>query len=356
MRYFRRYVFALLSSACLGIGTIPVQSLEVEAEQPFECAPAPEPIVSLSIGSRYAQESATKSEISEESNEDVDRALEPVENFINDLSGMANAAYLGETDSQANADCAMVWLDAWAVGEALTELNSLNAKLAVSPRLAGIALAYLQAQPVAMPDSQRDERIRSWMQKHAEDIIAFFDTEAGPLASTNNLRAWAALATAATGRISGDEDTLAWSRVSYKLLVCGAENSGALPAEMERGERALHYQLHAVAPLVVAIALLDPDGEADDELCRSKLEKIAQFTLAAVKDPSVVADLVGKDQVFSGEDDSQLAPYQLAWAEAYLARYPDMPLEDYIQPLRPLGYSKLGGDLTAIYGRVNPVP
>jgi len=356
MKYFRRYVFALLSSAFIGIGTIPVQSQEVEAEQPFECAPAPEPVVSLSIGSRYEKGSATKSEISEESNEDVDRALEPVEDYINDLSRMGNAAYLGETESQANADCAMAWLDAWAGGQALTELDSLNAKLAVSPRLAGIALAYLQAQPVAMPDSQRDERIGSWLQKHAEDVIAFFDTEAGPLASTNNLRAWAALATAAIGRISGDEDTLAWSRASYKLLVCGAEDSGALPTEMERGERALHYQLHAVAPLVVAIALLDPDGEADDELCRSKLEKIVQFTLAAVKDPSVVADLVGKDQVFSGEDDSQLATYQLAWAEAYLARYPDVPLEDYIQPLRPLGYSKLGGDLTAVYGRVNPVP
>lgn len=348
MTFVKHLIYPLMSFALIGVTA--VQGQDVEVEKPFVCAPAPEPVVSLSIGSRYEKNSATRSEISEESNQDVDKALEPVEDFINDLSGMANTAYLGEADAQANADCVMDWLHAWAAGDALTEMNSLNARLAVSPRLAGMALAYLQAQTLATPDAERDEVTTAWFEKQADEVIEFFETEAGPLASTNNLRAWAGLATAAVGSISGDEDTRSWARESYKLLVCGAEDSGALPAEMERGERALHYQLHAVAPLVVAVAILDPDGTADEELCRSKLEQIVEFTLTGVEDPGIVADVVGRAQVFSGEDETELAPYQLAWAEAYLSRYTNAPLEAYIVPLRPLRYSKLGGNLTAIYG------
>jgi poly(beta-D-mannuronate) lyase len=345
---------AVAAALMAAVYAAPIHAQEDEPPKPFACATAPDPVVSLSIGSRYEKDSSTRSEISEESNEDVNKALEPVEDFINDLSAMANAAYLGEADSQKQADCVMEWLGAWAQGDALTELNSLNARLAISPRLAGFALAFLQVRDIATPDQARDETIKAWLKEQADEVIEFFETEAGPLASTNNLRAWAGLATASIGRIAGDQDIEQWARESYKMLVCGSEESGALPAEMERGERALHYQLHAIAPLVLSTALLDPDKTSDEELCSDKLQKIAQFTLDGVKDPKTVADLVGKEQVFSGDDESELASYQLAWAEPYLARYPNQELADYIAPLRPLKYSKLGGNLTAIYAAAPP--
>jgi poly(beta-D-mannuronate) lyase len=351
----KNLVAALMSLSLLTLSVAPpVRAQDVEAEKPFVCEPAPEPVIGLSIGSRYEKDSATRSDISEQSNQDVDEALKPVEDFINDLSKMANVAYVGDPDAQANADCVMDWLHVWAAADGLSELDSLNARLAISPRLAGMALAYLQAKKLATPNQQQDEVTIAWFEKHSKDVVDFFAEEAGPLASTNNLRAWAALATAAIGRISGDEPTLLWARDSYKLLVCGAEDSGALPAEMERGERALHYQLHAIAPLVVAIAIIDPNGEADEELCRVKLEQIVEFTVSSVEHPEKIADLVGKDQVFSGEDDTKPAAYQFAWAEAYLARYENPALEALISPMRPLRYSKLGGDLTEIYGMSKP--
>lgn len=349
----RTFITSAATSAALIAMTLvsPVASQESEPQEPFACAPAPEPIVSLSIGSRYKRNSETRSEISEESNEEVNEALKPVEDFINDLSAMANNAYLNEADAKAEADCVMTWLHAWAQGNALTELDSLNARLAVAPRLSGFALAFLQTRDIATPDPTRDATTIAWLQQHADRVVEFFETEAGPLASRNNLRAWAGLATAAIGKITGNPETIQWARESYKLLVCGAEESGALPAEMERGERALHYQLHALAPLTVAIGILDPNKEAEEELCSAKLQKIAQFTIKGVKNPKIVEELVGDEQVFSGDDESALASYQLAWAEPYLARYPLDVLATYIEPLRPLKYSKLGGDLTAIYGK-----
>jgi poly(beta-D-mannuronate) lyase len=341
---------ATASVALIAMTFLPsAASQESEPPAPFQCAPAPAPVVSLSIGSRYERDSETRSEISEESNEDVNKALEPVEDFINELSAMANSAYLNEVDGKAKADCAMNWLHAWAQGNSLTELNSLNARLAVSPRLSGFALAFLQARGTATPDPARDATITAWLQQHADRVVEFFNTEAGPLASTNNLRAWAGLATASISEVTGNQETANWARESYKLLVCGAEESGALPAEMERGERALHYQLHALAPLSVAIGILDPDKLAEEELCSAKLQKIVEFTLQGVENPEIIADLVGSEQVFSGDDESELASYQLAWAEPYLARYSYEALMTYIEPLRPLKYSKLGGNLTDIY-------
>jgi len=351
MREFQRYVFAAASLAVVTLACASPSYAQQTSEkkETFACAAAPEPVVSLSIGSRYKEGSSTRSDISDESNDEVNQALEPVEDFINALSGMANTAYWDEDDSKANADCVMTWLGAWADGDALTELNSLNARLAVSPRLSGLALAYLQAKSLATPDAPRDEKIVAWFAKRGEAVITFFDTEAGPLASTNNLRAWATLATAAIGTITADEAMQTWASEGYKMLVCGAEDSGALPAEMERGERALHYQLHALAPLVVAITVLDPRGEANEEYCSAKFQAIAEFTFNAVQDPQIVADLVGVDQVYLDGNDTDLAPYQLAWAEPYLVRYPNAKLDAYVAPLRPLRYSKLGGDLTAIY-------
>ncbi|MET3900459.1 poly(beta-D-mannuronate) lyase [Devosia sp. UYZn731] len=356
MNFVRKLGMLVVALAVAGaIGNPLASGQEAAATEPaFTCPAAPDAVVSLSIGSRYQNNSATRSEISQESNDDVNKALEPVETFINDLSKMANVAYLDEPDGQEEADCTMAWLHSWANGGALTELNSLNARLAISPRLAGMGLAYLQAKDKASPNPERDKVIVDWFEKQGTAVITFFSTEAGPLANRNNLRAWAGLAMASIGKITGDEKTQAWARDSYKALVCGAEDSGALPAEMERGERALHYQLHALAPLAVTIGLIDPDGLADDELCRTKLISIAEFTFAAVKDPAIVADLVGKQQVFSGDGESELASYQMAWAEPYLKRYSNAMLEDYVAPLRPLKYSKLGGNLSAIYGQKLP--
>ena len=215
MKQTRWPAIALIASALISVASATLAQGQItEPEMPFECAPAPKPVVSLSIGSRYEKGSETRSEISDESNADVNRALEPVEDFINDLSGMANAAYLGEVDSAAKANCVMAWLNVWAEGDALTRLNSLNARLAVSPRLAGLALAFLQVEKIATPDPERDKQTIAWLGERADEVIEFFETEAGPLASTNNLRAWAALATASIGQISGDETVLAWARES----------------------------------------------------------------------------------------------------------------------------------------------
>ncbi len=315
-----------------------------EAET-FACTAAPEPVVSLSYGSRYTDASKTRSDLDEASNARVDEVLRPVESFVGQLMKMANAAVLD--DDPAKAACVTDWLAQWADAGALRDLETMNVRLSIPARHAGLALALLEAETVAPLDPGKRRRIVDWLSVAAAETRTFFDTEAPPNASRNNLRAWAGLAAAAIGRLDNDAALLAWSRQSFELVACQAAPDGSLPLEMNRADRALNYQLHATAPLVVTAELLRATGYDGYAACDGSLGRIAAFTIAAVQDPELVEKLNGKQQTFS-TGKQKLEPYMLAWVEPLLRHRPDAATEAFIGDLRPLGHAKLGGNLTEL--------
>jgi len=231
-----------------------------EGGKGFTCETTPAPIVSLDFGSRYTEDSPTRSDIDEASNAEVNKALEPVDNYINDLSKMANTALLDEADRLERIACVTQWLLDWAEADALSGLESLNAKLAAPARFAGFAIALLQVQAAGQVDQTARETIVSWLKGLGEPMMAFFEKDAPPKASRNNLRAWAALAAAAIGKASGDAAMIQWAEQSFELVACDAAADGSLPLEMGRADKALSYQLHATAPLVLTADLLAGEG------------------------------------------------------------------------------------------------
>ena len=313
----------------------------------FACKPTPAPVVSLGFGSRYTEDSKTRSDIDEESNAEVDRALKPVEQYINDLSKMANAALLEEADRPQRIACVTQWLLDWAEAEALADLDSVTARLAAPARFAGLAIALLQIEAAGELDPAARRKIVSWLTGLGQRTMDFFDSEAPPKASRNNLRAWAALAAAAIGRAAADAPMIQWAKDSFELVACAASPDGSLPLEMGRAERALNYQLHATAPLVLTAELLAAEGFDGYAACGGKLEDIARFSLAALKDPAVVEAINGKKQTFA-TGKQKLEPYMLAWAEPFLTHVADPELDAFVAPLRPMSHSKLGGNLTRL--------
>ena len=317
--------------------------------KPFACADVPEPVVSLSFGSRYTADSKTRSEIDTESNAEVDRALEPVDKLITYLSKTANDALASESGRSERVACVGSTLAAWASAGALTELDTLNANLAIGPRFAGLALAFLQADELGGMDAAHREAIVPWLKTGAETIRTFFDGIPEMNASRNNLRAWSGLAVGAIGLAAKDETLLDWGRESFRLVACAATADGSLPLEMGRADKALHYQIHAVSPLVVsAVLLASPTFDGFTE-CDGALPRIVGFTLAAMKDPSIVTTITGKKQSFKVGDEVKQS-FSVAWAEPYLGHVADADLEAFVAGLRPLSNSKLGGNLTRIYG------
>jgi poly(beta-D-mannuronate) lyase len=316
-----------------------------------DCPPAPAPVPGLDFGSRYAADSATRSEIDPEADEAARTALRPVDDFLRDLSRRANKALDG--GDAGMADCVVAQVAAWAGADALANLDSPTARLTVGARLAGFALVMLQVAPQAR-DAGAVAVIDGWLARRLAEQIGFWEGEAPEGARQGNLRAWAALAGAATAARSGDARLRYWAAASASHVLCSAAPDGHLPQEMARGRLALQYQLHAVTPLVLTALLLERQGQPLAGVCDGALDRAVGFALSDLDDGAASAVLSGAVQSFFDGSD-RLEDFHLAWIEAYL-RLPGTAhgaaAEAIAAPRRPLTYSKLGGNQSLIWDRL----
>ncbi|TAG19558.1 MAG: hypothetical protein EAZ40_10540, partial [Rhodobacterales bacterium] len=109
-----------------------------------QCVPVPESVISVDVPSRYAQGDKTRSEIDEAANARVNEGLAPVDDFVallaRQTTNALRLARLGEgAKARIMADCVLEGLERWAASNALSQLDSLNARQSVPSRLAGAA-------------------------------------------------------------------------------------------------------------------------------------------------------------------------------------------------------------------------
>jgi poly(beta-D-mannuronate) lyase len=313
------------------------------------CQPVPAPVVSLGFGSRYIADSATRSDIDDESNAAVNAALKPIDNFIQDLSRDAGIALTDPAKRREKAACVFAAVLVWAKADALSDMRSMNASLAVPSRIGGIAMAYGQVRAFVPQRNAERKIIEDWLKRRAIETRNYFDTDAPPNASRNNLRAWASLAVGEIGILTRDPALSAWALASNKTMISHANSDGSLPLEMGRGKYALHYQIHAVGPLVTSMARLCEAGYGVAGADIDRLRKIARFSVYGVHNPGIVAQIAGAPQTF--DTDLKKIAGTLAWLEPYKALTDEDPMKPSLQHIRPLLNSKLGGDLTRLYGK-----
>lgn len=321
------------------------QSAEPDA---FVCKSVPEPVVSLDHGSRYVADDKSRSDFDDASNNDVNAQLEPVDNFISDLAVAANRAVSTPADRTAATDCVLSGLAVWAGADALSDLATMNAQLSAPARVAGFAFAYAQVEPF-LAGSKDKQVVETWLSARARTTMTYFDTDAPKNASRNNLRAWAGLAVARIGLTVGDTAMKDWADASVRLVACQAAADGSLPLEMARRELALHYQLHAVTPLVVAAALLQADGRTLFNACDRAIHRTVDFVLDGFENAALVETLTGYPQsYFNGTE--KLRGFELAWAPAYLSVFHAPRLAAFVEGYGALGNSKIGGRQSLLWG------
>jgi len=313
------------------------------------CGPFPEPIVSLHHGSRYTDDSISRSEISEKGNAEVNAALEPIDQFQRDLVRLSNSVLRGGSDQLAKADCVVKQLAIWARAEALSDLSTITANFSVGSRLAGFAFIYRQVAPYSADHAGRKD-IEDWLGRRANEQMTFWEEDATPGAKLGNLRAWATLAINLIADLRNDPVALRWSEWSATLLLCQANEDGSLPQEMRRGKYALHYQLHAVAPLVLTSLLLDQQDRPVAQVCDNALDRIVAFTLTDLATGQASERISGKTQSFF-DGTSKLKSFHLAWLEAYLLMEQTPQAKRIAEMYRPFSHSKLGGNQLLVWGR-----
>ena len=199
----------------------------------------------------------------------------PIEDFLSQVARDAN---------QGDAACALTWLNSWAGQQAmLGKISSEQAYYVRKWTLGGLALNYARIRQQATP-AQR-AAIESWFKALADATIAHADAKKG---SRNNHYYWEGLAVTAAGGVTGDARYLDWGRKVFEHAMGQMAADGALPAEMERAGKALHYQVYAATPLVMIASILD--------LHDARLDTLVAFTVASSADPSGIARRTGVEQ------------------------------------------------------------
>ena len=331
--------------------------------QDAACAAAPEPVFTLSYGSRYAPDSASRSDLDAGADRAVDAALGPVDDFLRALTRAANEAAKDSAkdsgsaapDTAALADCVVAQVAIWALADALADLQSPNARMTIGARIAGFALVLRQVAPLS---TRADDvaAITAWLVRMMQAQMLYWEEEAPPGARQGNLRAWAAMAGAATAALADDTVMRGWAGWSLIYVMCKAAPDGSLPQEMSRKKFALKYQLHAIAPLVVGSLILDRDGVPLLATCDHALRRIVAFAVADLDTGAATQAITGEVQsLFDGTD--AVEPFILAWLEAYLIldrAAATGPLKALADAHRPLSYSKLGGNQSVLWANDAP--
>lgn len=368
------HITRLILAISLGLGTqSAIAETTPKAEpEPFACFDPVPPVTELAIPSRYKDDSKNRSDFDAEANASVEAALNPVDDFINALVKNANAALqitaapevdpkapvdpaaaaaLETSPDQAQqtliADCVVDRIHDWAAVDALADMKTQGAQLSVPSRIGGIAMAYAQVRGLATQDD-RQPAIEAWLTARMQASMLFFDTEAPPKSRENNLRAWAALAAAQVGLLQNDAVMTTWAADSVKLVLCTATPEGALPNEMWRGKLALHYQIHAVGPLVVANALLQPTHPDLLATCENALLRVVRFTLNAVEDPKLVEAITDKPQKFDPATEMKRA-FQFAWLAPLETLVQEPDFTTFAAKFELLSNSKIGGKQSLLW-------
>lgn len=312
------------------------------------CTAARQPVVSLTYVSRYQATDESRSTIDPLREAEADAAIAPVDDFIVTLASEVDRMYAGPVHTRAKAaGCIVSQLSEWANAEALSQLETETVRLTIGSRYAAFALILWQTLPYA-PDHPGRKDVLDWLNRRMAEQVAFWEN-APDGARQGNLRAWAGLAAAALSLQTEDARFGQWADAAVSDVLCSATPDGALPQEMKRDRLALHYQLHAVAPLVTAAALLERQGITASRDCDGALHRVVSFTLRDLADGEDSTRITGHEQSFFDGGDP-LQAFQLAWIEPYLALKDDEALTAMAEELRPLSYSKLGGNQTALWG------
>jgi hypothetical protein len=153
------------------------------------------------------------------------------------------------TSSKEEAQCAQQQIDTWAKAGTLLDYDpkeSSQAWYQVEWTLSSIAISESVLVNEPSLDPAQVKRDIQWMNKVAHRTVEF--DIAGK--QTNNHHYWRGLAAISTGVLSSDDKLFNWGVGVYKQAIDELDQRGALPQEMARHERAIHYQSFALQPLV----------------------------------------------------------------------------------------------------------
>jgi hypothetical protein len=257
------------------------------------------------------------------------------------------------TSSKEEAQCAQQQIDTWAKANTLLDYDpkeSSQAWYQVEWTLSSIAISESVLVNEPSLDQAQIKRDIQWMNKVAYRTVEF--DKAGK--QTNNHHYWRGLAAISTGVLSSDNNLFNWGVGVYKQAIDELDQRGALPQEMARHERAIHYQSFALQPLVPLAEFAErqdvPLYQYHSPSGRT-IKDAVNFLGEALANPTIIKAYTPDEQLLDSKGSDFFSFAEFYSHHVAPAQIPATILEGLKQPTFA---TRIGGSTTVVDGYVPP--
>ena len=247
------------------------------------------------------------------------------------------------TGSREAATCALEHMDAAAKDAVFTGKMSSNQAYYVQGWVIGaVSIAYLKVRDSGLVSKSQEKTILPWIEKVVSQSQDYYDAHRQKSSgdAQNNHLYWAGVEVAAAGIATNNRQLFDWGMDTYHAGISQIQPDGSLPQEMRRGQRALHYHLYALAPLIYLAEFGEDNGLHSYAERDYAIKKLVDLCTAGLEDNSFFVKATG---IAQDTPNGPPAAEQISWAKTYLARFPNPQLTELLEQATSLSYMYLGG-------------
>ena len=247
------------------------------------------------------------------------------------------------TGSREAAQCVLGLLNTAAADGVFTgKMSSRQAYYVQGWVIGALAIAYLKVRGSGLDHPEEATSQTNWMKTVARQTMDYYDnarSKPGGEAENNHLY-WAGVEVAAIAIAANDRSLFDWAMATYKNGVQQITPEGTLPLEMRRGQRALHYHLYAIAPLVYLAEFGEDNGIhlfAENDYA---LKRLVNRAIAGLAGSGYFDRETGIKQDTPKDQPTAEA---ISWAKIYVKHFPDPQISVLLAQASSLSYMYLGG-------------
>ena len=335
-------------------GYLGVVRVKSGGTEPCETMPAPF-TATLDFPSKYEGSGASRDQLNAAADARYKQLTQPITAMEKGFSKHVGK-YMDAGDP-AQLDCAIRWIDGWASARALEgEAANHTGKSLRKWALASLSGAWLRLQFSASAPLKKypteAARVAAWLGEVANRVAREW-LPSDPLDKINNHYYWAAWSLMATAVVTNRRELFDQSVQIYRVFTHQVDADGYLPNELARASQAAEYHTYSMLPLTMIAAFGKANGielAAEGDGALSRLAKRAQ---AALEDP---ASFQAKTGVAQNAPDAD-SKTNWSWLEPYCwtVQCPP-PLLARRVSLYPLGTTRLGGNLSAVFSGFGQYP
>ncbi|PMR73851.1 alginate lyase family protein [Billgrantia endophytica] len=276
--------------------------------------------------------------------EEWEVATEPLFLFEDTVSMLAGSFV--STSDPYYAECLVNYLDHWAEAGALTtfryESMEPQAWFASESMLFAAAMAYSTVRPYIEGMEEEREQVELWLRGLALQHSAIPGEPEESCCNNHFYRR--ALYASMIGILTEDEDLFRFGVSAIYSALHDMTEEGALPLEVRRGRRAIHYQNYALLYLVTNMEVISRQGYDifDLEYEGSTIHDAVDYLFTILDDPAALGDHAPLEQYMGFLKD----PQYFTWMDIYQRRFDHPRMASLVSRLRPLYNRSAGGYVT----------